>query len=237
VGTGSGVDTHISATKAVAPIWHTIVVLLLVLGFSLAGALSENATPVSAHGRSMGYLLIMIFEWVTVGFIWLGIRLRGVSIAELIGGAWPGPKSVFRDIGLAIGFLIVSGLVLNSLGFLLKVRPNQALRNLIPQSSSEVIVYLLLTATAGFCEEIIFRGYFQRQFSALTGTAAGGVLLQGLIFGAAHGYQGWKFMMLIAVFGCLFGLLAFWRRSLRPGVVAHFLQDGIGGLLARHLML
>jgi membrane protease YdiL (CAAX protease family) len=43
-------------------------------------------------------------------------------------------------------------------------------------------------------------------------------------------------MLLIAVFGILFGLLAYWRRSLRPGMVAHFVQDGIAGVLARHLL-
>lgn len=231
----TAIDTE-TELEAVAPVWHTVIVLLLVLGFSLAGALSQDATPVSDHGRTAGYVLIMIFEWVTVAFIWFGIRRRGVTMADLIRGRWSGPKAVVRDIGIAIGFLIVAGVVLNGLGFLLKVRPNQALRNLIPQSSTEVVVYLLLTATAGFCEEVIFRGYFQRQFSTMTRTTAGGIVLQGLIFGAAHGYQGWKFMLLIALFGCLFGLLALWRRSLRPGMIAHFMQDGVGGLLARHLM-
>jgi len=38
-------------------------------------------------------------------------------------------------------------------------------------------------------------------------------------------------MLTICVYGCLFGLLARWRGSLRPGMMAHFLQDGVGGLL------
>jgi membrane protease YdiL (CAAX protease family) len=39
-------------------------------------------------------------------------------------------------------------------------------------------------------------------------------------------------MAVITIFGCLFGLLAQWRRSLRPGMIAHFLQDS-SALLAR----
>jgi uncharacterized protein len=42
-------------------------------------------------------------------------------------------------------------------------------------------------------------------------------------------------MLLIAVYGTTFGLLAIWRRSLRPGMLAHFLQDAIGGILGPYL--
>jgi membrane protease YdiL (CAAX protease family) len=44
-------------------------------------------------------------------------------------------------------------------------------------------------------------------------------------------------MVVISLYGILFGLLAFWRKSLRPGMIAHFVQDGVGGLLlARHAL-
>jgi Type II CAAX prenyl endopeptidase Rce1-like len=59
--------------------------------------------------------------------------------------------------------------------------------------------------------------------------AVAGMLIQGIIFGMGHGYQGVKLVPVIALYGCLFGLLAQWRRSLRPGIIAHFLQDGIAG--------
>lgn len=62
------------------------------------------------------------------------------------------------------------------------------------------------------------------------------MVVQALAFGLGHGYQGWKLMSLIAVYGLCFGLLAHWRRSLRPGMVGHALQDiagGLGGFLTR----
>ena len=154
---------------------------------------------------------------------------------DLVGGSWSRPVYVLRDIGLAIGFLLVAAVVLNAVGFLLKAAPNRALTSMLPQSAVEVIVYLLLVVTVGFCEELIFRGYLQRQFTALTRSATGGMVLQGILFGASHGYQGWKYMLLISVFGMMFGMLALWRRSLRPGMIAHFLQDGVSGLLGRYL--
>lgn len=228
--------TKQSPQRTVALVWHTAVVLWVVLGFSLAGARARNVTPLGVtHGRAAGYVLAMTFEWLTVAFIWYGVSRYGVRVRDLIGGSWRRPLAVLRDLAIAIGFLIISGLILNGVRHLLKAVPNQAIRNLLPHSSIEFVLYIMLALTAGICEEIIFRGYLQRQFTAVTRAAAAGIVLQGITFGASHGYQGWKYMVIIAVFGIMFGLLAQWRRSLRPGMLAHFLQDGVGALLARHL--
>ena len=223
--------------RAIAPAWHTGVLLVLLLGFSFASARAGNVSPVgSHHGRVASYLVVMAFEWVMVAFIWFGMKRYGLGLRDLIGGSWMGLATVFRDLAIAVGFLLIALIMLNLLGSFLNAVPNQALYNLLPQSSIEVAVYLILTLTAGFCEETIFRGYLQRQFTALARAGAGGIVLQGIVFGMVHGYQGWRFVVLISFFGMLFGLLARWRRSLRPGMIAHFLQDGIGGLLARHFL-
>jgi membrane protease YdiL (CAAX protease family) len=221
----------------IAPVWHTIVVLVVMLGLSLAGSVNRGLSPQArAHGRPVSYVAVMLFEWATVAFIWWGVSGRGVIMRNLVGGKWQRVTDTFRDLGIAIGFLIIAQLVLGGLGHLLNATPNQAIRNLLPQGTTETVLFLAVAATAGFCEEVIFRGYLQRQFAALTRAAAGGIVLQGIAFGAGHGYQGWKYMLIIAVFGTMFGTLAHWRCSLRPGMLAHFLQDGAGGLFGRHLM-
>jgi uncharacterized protein len=225
-------ETH----RAVAPAWHTVVLLLALLGLSLAGARSKNLPFAGAYGRAPGYVLVMVVEWLTVVFIWYGLSLRGVSLHDIIGGAWPRALAVLRDLGIAVAFLVISSLILSGIGHLLKATPNEAIRNALPRSSIEVVLWLLLCLTAGFCEETIFRGYLHRQFAALTRSGAGGVVLQGIAFGAGHGYQGWRYMLIISVFGILFGLLAQWRHTLRPGMLAHALQDGLGGLVGRHFL-
>ena len=88
-----------------------------------------------------------------------------------------------------------------------------------------------MAATAGFCEELTFRGYLTRQFNAWTGSRVFAVVLQGVAFGLAHGYYQ-RVMLVIMVQGWLLGLFAYWRKSLRPGMLAHGLQDAIGGLVA-----
>lgn len=223
--------------RPIAPAWHTVVLVCILAGFSFASARSANLAPVmSRHGRYAGYVQVMILEWIMVVFVWYGIRRSGVRLRDLVGGKWDGIGAVIRDVAIAIGFLLVSGGVLNGMAHLLKAVPNQAVRNLLPRDHTEIALFLALAATAGFCEEVIFRGYLQRQFAAVTRSATGGILVQAFAFGTGHGYQGSKFVAIIAVFGILFGLLAEWRRSLRPGMIAHALQDGVAGLLARHVL-
>jgi CAAX protease family protein len=90
--------------------------------------------------------------------------------------------------------------------------------------------------TAGFCEELIYRGYLQRQFTVFTHTVIGGILLQAIVFALSHAYQGWNYVVLIAVLAGMLGVLAHWRKSLRPGMIAHALQDGISGIVAAHVL-
>jgi len=221
----------------VAPASQTVIVLLVLFGFSLASAHAGSLTPLGSNiGRASGYGLVIIFEWAVVAFIWFGARQRGVRIADLIGGSWAQPIHILRDFLIAVAFLIVATGVLSVMDYFLKTAPNQAIRNLLPQGSIEVVLFLGTSGTAGFCEELIYRGYLQRQFTALTHAVSGGIVLQAIVFALNHGYQGWKYVLLIAVLATMLGLLAHWRRSLRPGMIAHALQDGVSGIVAAHVL-
>ncbi len=222
--------------RLIAPLWHTLVIVLILLGFSALGARSHSAFGTRRHGHVVGYLIAATFEWAMVGLVWLGLKLHGNRLSSLLGERWSRWSRVLRDLGLAFIFLVVSNIILGVLAHWLKATPNQAIRGLFPQGMAETITFIFLALTAGICEEIICRGYLQQQFAALTKSASAGVLIQGIIFGAAHGYQGPRYMIMISVYGCLFGGMAHWRRSLLPGMVAHFLQDGLLGLLVGRAM-
>jgi CAAX protease family protein len=231
-GNGSAYD------GSVAPAWHTVVLLLFLFGVSFGSARAGGLTPLGPNiGRALGYVLVIIFEWAVVVFIWLGVKQRGLRIADLIGGRWARPLDILRDVSIAVAFLIVvTGGVLGALDHFLKSAPNEAIRNLLPHGPIEVVLFLMTSLTAGFCEELIYRGYLQRQFTALTHAVPGGILLQAIVFALGHAYQGWKYVLLIAVLAAMLGLLAYWRKSLRPGMIAHALQDGISGIVASHLL-
>jgi uncharacterized protein len=220
------------SNAAVAPPWHTAVVLAVMLGVSLLGARLQLPAIVTAHGRAPNYLLVMVIEWGTVAFIAWGLGRRHIRLVDLIGGSWRRRIHSLRDLAIGIAFVIVFGGAVQLLTTVLRVAQPAALRAMMPQTLLELTLWVVMSLTAGFCEEVIFRGYLQRQFAALTGSIVGGIALQGIVFGLSHGYQGWAMISIIAVYGICFGVLARWRRSLRPGMFGHALQDTAGGLLA-----
>jgi uncharacterized protein len=230
-----------SAAKAIAPVWHTIGVLVLLAAMSSMALLSGGPGQAGhTHSRVLGYAITMAVEWLIVGYIALGARWGGASLRTLTGRLLPGWRAILLDLGIAIAYLVVAHIVLGgasyALSHVLTPASNEMLKRMLPQTWAENGIFLLLALTAGICEEMIFRGYLQHQFTAWFGSAAA-IILQGVFFGAAHAYQGVTMVIVIAIFGCMFGALTWWRKSLRPGMLAHFIQDAVGGLvLAKYLM-
>jgi membrane protease YdiL (CAAX protease family) len=72
---------------------------------------------------------------------------------------------------------------------------------LLPRGVIESLLWLALSAS-GFCEEIVYRGYLQRQLRAFTGSGALAVFGQALVFGVGHAYQGWKNVVVTQFWEC-----------------------------------
>lgn len=226
-------------SRLLAPWWHTVVLIVLLLAGSLAGTFDRH--PLASRGKLSEYFAGMAWEWILVGVVWLGIRKR-VKLRDLIGGRWATPDEFFLDVIIAAGFWIVAALVLAAGGKLLHLDDagkidsmRRQLNFLTPRTGLELAVWFLLSSTAGFCEEIVFRGYLQLQFAVITGSMLIGVVISAALFGASHGYEGAARMLLIGIFGLLFGLLAWWRKSLRPGMIAHAWHDALSGAVLRML--
>jgi membrane protease YdiL (CAAX protease family) len=224
--------------RLLAPVWHTAILVAVLLLVSVSGAGSHHLLARRA-GKLPQYLWGMGWEWMLAGFVWLGIRKR-YRLRDIIGGRWASFDDFFLDVLVAALFWAVAAVVLASgakLMHLDQAEKLDAMRRqlgfLTPNTRLELGVWFLLSTTAGICEEFIFRGYLQLQFAALTRSMLAGALLSAVIFGASHGYEGGARMLLIGIFGLLFGLLAWWRRSLRPGMIAHAWHDALSGALLR----
>jgi hypothetical protein len=206
---------------------------LVGLSMRLHNAGSETG---GAH-RIVGYTIILVSEWAMAGWIAWGCGRQQQSVKSLLGKIESSWRTILRDAGLAVGFLVVANIVLSLVRSLFPAGPSEGIKNLLPHTGLESAIFLGLSVTAAICEELIYRGYLQRQFTAWTGSVAAAIVLQGAVFGLSHAYQGWAQVITIAVYGCLFGLFALWRKSLRPGMLAHFLQDGIGGLMLARMLV
>jgi membrane protease YdiL (CAAX protease family) len=220
-------------------LWHTGIVLFVVIGASLGG--SRGIHPAAAHNKLPQYFWTMGWEWALTSFVYLGVRKR-ISLRELIGGRWADAEAFLKDLVIAAGFWIFAMTVLEACAKLMGLDQGgkiDSLRRqigfLVPSTTLELLVWCLLSVTAGICEEIIFRGYLQRQFGIIARSTLAGVIASAIVFGAAHGYEGRQRMLLIGIFGLLFGLLAWWRKSLRPGMIAHAWHDALSGAVLRLL--
>lgn len=67
---------------------------------------------------------------------------------------------------------------------------------------------------------------------ALAHNASIGIFLSAAAFGLAHSYLGWQWVVLIGLEGVMLGCLAHWRRSVRPGMIAHAWKDALAPILA-----
>lgn len=223
------------------PYWHTALLLIVLAVFSVANAKSGYGIR-SVHAHVRIYLATIIYEWLLTGYVWWGLRRWGGSLRELIGGRWRRVEDFLMDVAIATGAwfsaLAVLAIVAFAMGMNQSGNIDEARRQigfLAPQSTLEVILWICLSATAGFCEEVLFRGYFQMQFTRLLRNRWVALVVVSILFGLGHGYEGVQRMALIAMLGFAFGLMSLWRKSLRPAMIAHTLQDTISGLLLRSL--
>jgi uncharacterized protein len=162
---------------------------------------------------------------------WAGVHWRGGHLRDLTGGRWTNWRDVAKDVAIAIPFWGVWELTAWLVHRAAEHMPAATAAYQPPSGFAEATLWILLSVSAGIGEEIVFRGYLQKQFQAATGSIAAAVILQGAIFGLAHTYQGWKQVIVIAALGILYGALAAWRRNLRANILAHAWSDIFEGWL------
>lgn len=237
-----------TARHLIASPKHTIIFLAIVAALGVAGVIyrthlaspSSNGAPDAAASRANVvpmYLSVIFAEWALLRFVWKGIRAKGMTLRDLIGGSWGGARRIATDLLLGAGTWLIFKFAIDIPAA--RILENQLTRGhaallSVPHKVDviDAMLWVVVSATAGFCEEVAFRGYLQRQFRALTGNGAAAVFLQAIVFAFGHAYEGLHAVVVIALFALLLGLVAWWRRSLRAGMIAHAWADIFDNLLA-----
>ncbi|HZD93772.1 MAG TPA: type II CAAX endopeptidase family protein, partial [Candidatus Sulfotelmatobacter sp.] len=216
---------------------HFVVMLLIqaalvAIGFWLQSRSgSDSILPQSRNVLPL-YLSVIALEWGLVATVRGAANERGISLWQIIGEHWKSWKNIVLDIAICVPFVFAWEMTARFMHRLLGPDQAKSIGSLLPQSTLEVLLWIVVSISAGICEEIIFRGYFQRQFAAYTSSMTAGVLLQALVFGLGHSYQGVKQVVIISVLGLLYGALAAWRRNLGSNMIAHAWTDIWNGWLS-----
>ena len=202
------------------------------------GILGRGDRRLHEGNRIRVYMFILFAEWLWFVLVLAGVRRSGAPFSVVLGDRWNSARQVLQDIGIAATFWIVSATLLFTASWLLRVpSAGRKLDFMVPDGAAEIIVWIAVSVTAGISEETVFRGYLQRQFIALTKSNPAGILLSAAVFGACHSYQGYRRAFLLGSYGAMFGILAHWRRNVRPGMIAHAWHDsllGVVGSIVRH---
>jgi len=158
-------------------------------------------------------------------FCWWGVSLKQVSLKEMFQPRWNSWRAFGIDLALMVPFWFVWTYSALAVHRLLGPSEAKTVDILLPRSLPEVLAWIALSITAGITEEFVFRGYVQRQLHGISRSIVVAIIGQGVLFGLGHAYQGWKNVAVICVLGVLYGIFAWWRRSLVPNVVVHAWTD------------
>src|SRR4029077_8971927 len=139
-----------TAREPIAPWWHTLLVLVPIAVGSIASWYQHglaNAHVPGVSSRLSSYITVLVQEWCVVLLIWLALRRRGISIGSLVSGRWQTLGTFFRDLGLAVGFLVVAIALVGGLSYLLGSNVDSTIANITPKTGFELVVWLGLAAT------------------------------------------------------------------------------------------
>ena len=216
------------ASPLIASPVHTAIVVAIAAVNAYVGVIrSEHMRHAASVNRVAMYGRTMIFEWVMLAIVLVGLRLHGTSFYRVLGERWRSIAQLMTDVGIALLFLMASIAMTSLLGPAHRngSATDAAVQFLLPQGRLETAMWVCLSVSAGICEEAVFRGYLQQQFVGMTRSVPVGIALAAVAFGASHAYQGWRNAAMIAVGGAMGGALAYWRKTVRPGMIAHAMQD------------
>lgn len=207
----------------VAPAWHTalLIALLLAVAFTGLAMVGHPAPPSQPAPRWLGVYLPLLVVHLGLSLYVCRLGLPRSIFSTLLGARWHSLRGALADVALAslLALFVIGSetLIIGVFGDL----AGSAARGLLPSSSFEKLSWVGVAACVACAEELVYRGYLQRQLATLTGRVLFGVLLQALLFGLAHGEQGLFVMARFAVYGVCFGALADVRGGLLVVILAH----------------
>ena len=178
----------------------------------------------------LGGPLIYLGMCITLLLFWAAARLRGASWKTF------GVQRPIKWVRMIVFSLGLTFLIILALDFLADIL-YQILPTAEPPDMSRfaalegnlpnlIVNVLFIWITAGFLEELIWRGYLMNRlrdvFGKTWGASAITVFCSAALFGVVHYYQGPSGMLLTGITGLAFSLaFLVGKRNLWPLVIAH----------------
>ncbi|MBE4909216.1 CPBP family intramembrane metalloprotease [Bacillus luteolus] len=205
----------------------------------------RNKLALHSTSRVPYYIEVMAALWAPTLFIiilifitpltFMDIGFSSISLTTSILGK-PVTYIVWTIFALYIGMYIYHAIAIKyspsyrrkvALAKREQLKKSQSFADILPVTEKEKKAWKYVSFTAGFTEEVLYRGfiiyvlfYFMPNISIwLT------LIFSALVFGLAHTYQGVGGVVRTGIIGLLFGMMYVTIGSILPLIVLHFLID------------
>ncbi len=213
------------------PVAFAVALAAAIPAIVLFGADNENALVALSSIGQFGSM---------VWWVWWVSRRKGRNSLALDFGLTATLGDLARGVGIAVGLLIVGGVVGTAVAGLLDVDTDDAGNTQILDDASSSawfwLIALVVTSVGPIAEELVFRGLLLRSLQRRWGDAVA-VIGSALVFALPHitdGTFGGQIVLWsqILVWGVLFAVAAVHYGRLGPVLVAHMLVNVVGTVTA-----
>lgn len=231
----SGLGDVISSAMAAA--WLILIPFLSVIQGPLPGD-EIRAQRVSVYTSSIVVLGAggLLAFWAIAGLPQPGAAPALPWPPEMLG--WPPvaagalvPAAVLTAAGVLVAYAF------RALSRRFGWQETDAVHAIMPETGREKGVFVALSATVGFSEEVIFRAYLPAFLMPWTGSYLAGALPVAGVFGFLHAYQGRHGIVRTTVIGVVMAAGVAWTGSLWPSILAHAALDLLFGLVLSKSLL
>jgi hypothetical protein len=221
------IPEHSMKLAIALPWWQVMTVLV---GFPLL-FLGNNFTSWSRGlfvKRDHKYFLplfgsILSLHWVSVALVIIFVNEAGGGLADIGLQSSGGKTAVMLGIFMVVATTLVVFRQARPAVYLFRVPADMP--PLMPVTLSERAFWMFASASAGICEELVYRGFglcALRGNGVPTGLAVVWVSLSFVLIHGLWGLRRWRFYFTV---GVLYSGLFLWVQSLIPGMWIHTLRD------------
>ena len=200
------------------------VIILIAASFGIEAAAWAIYRPKTAEGGYAFALIIQIFEVaVACALIWFrGERLADIGLKR--------PQSWLRSIGIGVSLAAIffAAIFLSEkAGY---HRELSRFADLQGNLRLTLVAAFYVMVGAGFYEEFMFRGFLMQSLAMFFGGSRAAwwvaLVIQSLLFGAAHAYQNPLGMLITGAIGFFLGVLVLLTgRNLWAAIIGHAVFD------------
>jgi membrane protease YdiL (CAAX protease family) len=211
-----------------------LVVIQPILGHYRFRRLIQSHGPLSTRRKLRAYALIVGSQWLLVAAAAWVLSRRGLSLSDLGLTGTPHPMAVLFAVTLTGSIVLATARTVRAFVRGSKDSLPSHIRKvarILPATPIERAGFVPVALTAGFCEEILYRGFLVFAFRQVLPSTGLALAATAVAFGFAHSYQGPRGVITTGVLGLILAGIYWYGRSLWPGIGLHAVVDLASGAM------